>query len=180
MKGIVFTEFIEMVEREFSEEMADRLIDECDLPSGGAYTTVGTYDHSELEKMVSRLAELSGRPSSELVTSFGRHMFGRFFALYPSFFIGATSAMTFLSHIEDVIHSEVRKLYPDVELPQFDVEWPDVDTLVLTYHSPRRLGDLAQGLIEACLAHFGETLALRRENLDEAGQVVRFVVSRQK
>lgn len=48
MKGIVFVEFLEMVESTFSAEMADDIIDACDLSSGGAYTSVGTYPHSEI------------------------------------------------------------------------------------------------------------------------------------
>ena len=40
MKGIVFSEFIDMVDDKFSIEMSERLIDEVELPSGGAYTTV--------------------------------------------------------------------------------------------------------------------------------------------
>ncbi len=45
MKGVVFTEFIEMVEDQFSADMVDDIIDDAQPPSGGAYTAVGTYDH---------------------------------------------------------------------------------------------------------------------------------------
>jgi hypothetical protein len=48
MKGMVFTEFLEMVEAKFSADMVDDIISDSDLPNGGAYTSVGTYDHSEL------------------------------------------------------------------------------------------------------------------------------------
>ncbi|MCX7200840.1 MAG: hypothetical protein NTV17_00650 [Burkholderiales bacterium] len=41
MKGMIFTEFLELVERTYSPEMADDLIDASNLPSGGAYTSVG-------------------------------------------------------------------------------------------------------------------------------------------
>ncbi len=52
MKGIVFTEFLEMVEEKFSPELADRIVEEAELPSGGVYTTVGTYNHGEMIKLV--------------------------------------------------------------------------------------------------------------------------------
>lgn len=176
MKGIVFTEFIEMVEQAFSEETADRLLDECDLPSGGAYTAVGTYDHQEIVSMVVKLAEITGQPVPALVKAFGRHLFGRFFQLYPSFFAGIDSAMAFLAGIENVIHAEVRKLYPDAELPRFDVARPDRKTLVMTYHSDRHMGDLAEGLIEACIAHFGQPLRLERVDLAGTERPVRFTI----
>ena len=41
MKGIIFTEFIEMVEDKFGFEVADNIITNSNLPSGGAYTAVG-------------------------------------------------------------------------------------------------------------------------------------------
>lgn len=178
MKGIVFTEFIEMVEQKFSPETADRLLDECDLASGGAYTSVGTYDHREIVSMVVKLSEISDLPVPVLIKAFGYHLFERFVSLYPSFFLGIASAMEFLARIEDIIHAEVRKLYPDAELPRFDVERRDADTLVLTYHSERHLGDLAEGLIESCIHHFGTPLGLVRENLDQPGQPIRFTISR--
>ncbi|MDP2823705.1 MAG: heme NO-binding domain-containing protein [Sulfuritalea sp.] len=176
MKGIVFTEFIEMVEEKFSQETADRLLDECDLPSGGAYTAVGTYDHQEIVRMVIRLAEISGQPPPTLIKTFGRHLFGRFHVLYPGFFTGVDSAIDFLTRIEDIIHVEVRKLYPDAELPRFEIVRPDERTLVMTYHSDRHLGDLAEGLIEACVAHYGRPLGIVREDLAERGQPVRFTI----
>ena len=55
MKGIIFTEFFDLVEKTFGFDVAERLLDECDLPSGGAYTAVGTYDHSEILTLVGSL-----------------------------------------------------------------------------------------------------------------------------
>ena len=52
MKGMVFTEFLEMVESTFSADMVAAIIDDSAPPSGGAYTSVGTYDHQELVGMV--------------------------------------------------------------------------------------------------------------------------------
>lgn len=176
MKGIVFTEFIEMVEQRFSTSVAYRLLDECELSSGGAYTAVGTYDHRELVRLASKLSEISGLPLSALMKVFAEHLFGRFHVLYPVFFENVNSAFDFLTQVEDFIHPEVLKLYPDAELPRFETERPDRDTLVMTYHSTRHLGDLAQGLIEACIRHFGQPLQLRREDLPGAGQAVRFTI----
>ena len=42
MLGIVFTEFIEMVEETFGADMADDIIDDADIESAGAFTSVGT------------------------------------------------------------------------------------------------------------------------------------------
>ena len=67
MRGVIFTEFLEMVEESYGIETAERVIGACDLASGGAYTSVGTYDHHELLAMVGVLASQSGTPPSALV-----------------------------------------------------------------------------------------------------------------
>ena len=177
MKGIVFTEFIEMVETRFSPQVADRLVDESDLPSGGIYTAVGTYDHKEIVSMVVKLSEISQLPVPALIKAFGEYLFPRFHTLYPGFFEGVPSAMDFLERIESVIHVEVKKLYPDAELPRFDVHRPDEKSLVMVYHSERHMGDLAEGLIVACIRHYGAPLNFQREDLSEAGQPIRFTIS---
>jgi len=42
MKGIVFTEFLDLVEEKFGMEMVDKIITQSELESEGAYTAVGT------------------------------------------------------------------------------------------------------------------------------------------
>ena len=177
MKGIVFSEFIEMVEDAFSPEVADQIIMDADLESGGAYTAVGTYDHSEIVQLVVNLSEATDVPVPDLLNVFGRHLFERFLVLYPTLTEGFTSSFDFLQHLEDHIHSEVRKLYPDADLPHFTFD-QGPDRLVLEYRSQRGFADLAHGLIEGCIKHYGEAIELSRESLDGAKEV-RFGLQRQ-
>ena len=164
MKGMVFTEFLDMVELKFSADMVDDIIEDSQLPNGGAYTAVGTYDHAELVRMAEALAQRSGVPVPALVHAFGLHLFGRFYALYPGFFSGIPTALDFLEGIETVIHTEVRKLYPDAQLPEFDCV-RTMSGLDMVYSSPRHFGDLATGLIEGALLHFGDPVTLTRHDL---------------
>jgi hypothetical protein len=161
MKGMVFTEFMDMVETTFSANMVDDLIEDTQPPSGGAYTSVGTYDHTELVNMVVALSQRTGQPVPALIQAFGSYLFGRFFALYPSFFEGVSSALDFLEGIESVIHTEVRKLYPDAQLPSFECK-RDPTGLNMIYSSPRHFGDLADGLIRGAVAHFGDKLTISK------------------
>lgn len=163
MKGMVFTEFLEMVEAKFSADMVDDIIEDSDLPNRGAYTAVGTYDHEELVKMVVALSKRTNIAAPALVQVFGEHLFGRFNALYPSFFAGVTSALDFLEGIETIIHTEVRKLYPDAQLPKFECKRAP-DGLSMLYSSPRHFGDLAEGLIRGAVAHFGGGVDVIRLN----------------
>ncbi|MGE0483813.1 MAG: heme NO-binding domain-containing protein [Gammaproteobacteria bacterium] len=179
MKGMVFTEFLDMVEQQHSAALVDDIIDACELPSGGAYTAVGTYDHREMVDLVVELSRRLDTPVPDLLQAFGTHLFGRFVAAYPHFFTDVDSAFALLHGIEDVIHKEVRKLYPEAELPRFETAYDGPDRLVMVYRSPRHMEDLAEGLIRACIAHYGESVQLERTSLDEGdGASVRFVLTR--
>lgn len=170
MKGIVFTEFLDMVETTMSADMVDDVIEAAGVPSGGAYTAVGTYDHKEMVSLVGAFSEYSGQPVPALLRQFGQHLFGRFVVLYPVFFEGVDNALEFLARVEGVIHEEVLKLYPDADLPRFDARWTGPGTLTLVYRSPRHMGDLALGLIEGCVAHFGQPLSIARQTLPDGAE----------
>lgn len=71
MKGMVFTQFLDMVEAEFSPEAADKIIVQAGLPSGGSYTSVGTYDHSEIVALVAQLSQETGLHVPAPVEAFG-------------------------------------------------------------------------------------------------------------
>lgn len=178
MKGIVFTEFIEMVEDRFGFEVADKILTSSDLPSGGHYTSVGTYDHSEMVTLTGALSSETGATVPQLLHAYGVHLFGRFAEAYGAFFKNVNDSFTFLEQIEGYIHVEVRKLYPDAELPSFQTERVSDHELVMIYRSERRMGDFAHGLIEGCGKYFNEALQIAKEPLDPRGSRVKFVITR--
>lgn len=175
MKGMVFTEFLEMVEAKFSADMVDDIIDDANPASGGAYTSVGTYSHEELVDMVVVLSNRTQIPVPVLVRTFGEHVFGVFARSFQQFFEGVPDALTFLSGIEDIIHAQVIKLYPDAQLPKFDC-LRDGNQLTMIYHSDRHLADLAEGLIMGCGQHFGDNLTIQRDEVNELS--TRFIVTK--
>jgi hypothetical protein len=179
MKGIVFTEFIEMVESRYSPELVDRIIQAAHLPSGGAYTSVGTYDHAEMWSLVVELSKVTETPMPDLMKAFGEHLLGRFVVAHAAMFAGHQGSFDFLASVDSIIHREVRKLYPDAELPHFEVAERSPQRMVLLYQSPRHFGDLAEGLIRGCARHYGEELRIGREDLPVmAGSRVRFTLER--
>ena len=177
MKGVVFTEFLDMVDDTFGMEMTESIVSGSDLPSGGVYTSVGTYDHNEIVSLVGDLSRKTHIDISELVHVFGRHLMSRFVEIYPAFF-EVSDVLTFLENVDGYIHGEVRKLYPDAALPNIETKRLDGQVLELIYRSHRMMGDLAEGLIEGALVQFGNTHACSREDLpdDDGCQCVKFTL----
>ena len=177
MKGVIFTEFMELVEEQYSIETAEEILARTDLFSEGAYTSVGTYDHRELLTLFAELSHVSGTPIRQLMLAYGRYLFSRFAVLYPKMFEGVTSALDFLEVVETHIYSEVRKLYPDALLPTFESTRINAHSLDVVYQSARPLADMAEALIVGCLEHFGDRFTIERESADnELGRATRFRV----
>lgn len=164
MKGMVFKELLSMVEQNFGEEFADDLIDSLQLDSDGAYTSVGTYDHSEILAIVTKLSEKTGADSRDLVKAFGKHLLATFFKIHPEYF-QVESASAFLSSVDQFIHIEVKKLYPDAELPKLDFSEVNDTTISIAYESKRPFADLAEGLIEMTFEHFKENVSIETTDL---------------
>jgi hypothetical protein len=76
---------------------------------------------------------------------------------------------------------EVLKLYPDAELPRFEYITSEPGRLTIIYRSTRGFADLAAGLIDGCIEHFGENIDVQREDLSGGqGTWVRFSLTRQE
>ena len=157
MKGIVFTILSDMVVEQMGMETWDTLLDQVELPSGGAYTSGALYDDSELFTLVGALSEHSGIPAQELVKAYGVFAFRHLAARSPVPVEPEKMHLKdFLLSLNSVIHTEVKKIYPDADLPNFGFEQPDQHTLVMVYDSHRKLCALCEGLIEGA-AKFFET-----------------------
>ena len=161
MKGIVFNILNEMVEKEFGMEAWDHLLNETDLD--GVYVATATYPDEELMKLVAAASEATAIPVVPLVRSFGEFMVPKFAERYPVFFENQSCLKSFLLTVDEVVHVEVRKLYPEAGLPEFRYENRDDSTLTMLYRSPRKLCALAEGLIAGSATHFGQRYSLAHD-----------------
>lgn len=179
MKGIVFTEFLEMVEEKYGYEIVDKIIDESQLPSGGAYTSIGTYSHAEMVHLITGLSRHTSEDVPSLLKAFALYFFDTLEKTYPHFLEAADNAFDFLESIDKYIHVEVRKLYPDAELPHFETRQLADNKLEMIYASERSMADFAEGLMERAIGYYGESASIVRQNLTADGKKVQFIVTKQ-
>ena len=179
MKGFVFTELLEFVENHHGIVMVDKLISNSTLESKGIYSAVGTYEHSEMVELVTWLSKETKVPIEKLLKIYGEHFFTILYNSYPKFFEKITDCFEFLNTVDNYIHPEVLKLYPDAELPRFETELMDKNQMKIVYHSQKALYPFAEGIIVGLMTHYTEgDYTLNTELLEEDGKVVRFTISR--
>jgi len=169
MKGLVFAEFLEMVDAQFGLDTTEKIIELSDLPSGGAYTNVGTYDHSEIITLVSNLSKETGVDIKTLVVTFGHYLVERFQTLFPKYFKNIDCTLSLLEKVNGYIHVEVQKLYEDAELPEISTKRTPEGGLILNYKSARGMGDLAEGMINGAIDIFGAKYNCDRKELENEG-----------
>jgi hypothetical protein len=154
MKGVVFNLLEEVVRRQYGEEVWDDLLDAASLD--GRYTSLGSYADADLFALVGVAAAKLDLPPQAVVRWFGRSALPLLAERYPEFFAGHASTRSFLLTLNDIIHPEVRKVYPGADVPSFDFSVDASGRLLMGYHSARKLCALAEGFIEGAAAHFGE------------------------
>ena len=157
MKGIVYNLLEECVSREYGADTWDSLLDAAGLD--GVYTSLGSYPDQNLFALVAAASDTLGQPADTVIRWFGRHALPILADQYPRFFAPHRTTRSFVLTLNDIIHPEVRKIYPGADVPVFDFDTSS-DVLVMGYRSSRKLCAFAEGLLEGAADHYGELIAI--------------------
>jgi hypothetical protein len=180
VKGIVFTEFLDLVEDKFGLVMVDHIISSSNLESDGIYTSIGTYRFSEMLQLLQHLSERTEISIDTLLLVYGEHFFSVIEKSYPSLLDTFNDPIDMLSSIENHIHIEVRKIYPDAELPTFNAVEKTANSLTLDYKSSRAMHHFGLGLMNKTFEHFNSTATITMQKIKEDGTEVRFFIKKNK
>ena len=165
MKGIIFTEFLELVEDKFGLELLEEVLEMSE--DEGIYTSVGSYDHKDLVRLIINLSKKTDIDAASLQRVFGQSVFKNLLASLPNKASLAHSNTTF-----QLI--QVAQLYPDAEPPEFSFITTTEAQLVFDYKSARCMSHVCLGLIEGCAEYHGESIAVEMTPQNDDQSVVRF------
>ncbi|MEM7285994.1 MAG: heme NO-binding domain-containing protein [Actinomycetota bacterium] len=161
MKGVIFNVVEEVVVSLWDDDTWDDLLDDAGLD--GSYTALGNYGDEELLALVDAAHRLTEIPVPSLLETIGEHATVRLAERLPGAAEDAGSAREFILRVNDIIHPEVKKLYPQAIPPVFEfTEHTDDDGLVVEYRSRRGLDALAIGLLRGCGHLYGEPVDVDR------------------
>ena len=158
MKGIIFNIVESVVVAEHGIDAWDDVIDESGVL--GAYTSLGTYPDSDLLSIAGAVADRVQATPSSVLRHVGHQGLSRIYDRYPEFFTGHGDVISFLLTVDEIIHPEVRALYPGADVPRFNYNLVDDRTLELTYRSLRKRCDFAEGLILGAAEHYGQNVEI--------------------
>jgi|TARA_B110000261_G_C13082475_1_gene356485 hypothetical protein len=154
MKGFIFTNFVDFVEKSNGLEMVDSMISDCDLPSEGIYSAFLSYEFDELKTLLTYVSRQTKTKPEVLLEKFGRFVFPYLIGKHSYIIEKYSNPLELIAGIENHIHVEVKKLYDDAELPTFSVAKKTENSLTLIYTSSRGLTYFAIGLMKETLDFF--------------------------
>ena len=160
MKGIVFNLLEEVVSREYGEDTWDDLLEEAGLD--GSYTSLGNYDDQQLLALVGAASEKIGLPAGDVVRWYGRSAFPALAGRFQPLLEPHEGVRSFALALNDIIHPEVRKLYPGATPPTFTFDTSSEERLVMGYDSERRMCAFAEGLLLGAGDYFQETVTIEQ------------------
>ena len=160
MKGVVYNLLETCVSRKYGEDTWDALLRSADLD--GAYTSLGSYPDEDLYALVAAASAALGQSPGALIRWFGRGAMPLLADRYPALFAPHANTREFVLTLNDIIHPEVRKLYPGANVPTFSFAGSTDERLVMDYRSARRLCAFAEGLLHGAADHYGEQIEIEQ------------------
>lgn len=169
MKGAVFIALNDMVEETFSMKVWDAVLAKVKPKSEGIYISAASYDDQEIVDLVMSLSEEVDTDVNVLIRAFGQYLFRELNTKFPIFSEMHNNLFDLLSSIHGVIHKEVDKLYENASLPTIDCEVLNHNHLIMNYSSPRKLCQLAEGLIAGAAEFYSVTVDISQSQCEHDG-----------
>lgn len=161
MQGSIYTTFADMVIEKMGMTVWNELLAIVAPQSQGVYTKGMYYDDAEIMALVTALSEKTNIDVPTLVKSFGEYLFSNLYQSSPANISHIDNLKDFLLAIDQVIHKEVKRVYPNAYLPSFEYSEADNGNLIMFYRSKRKLCHLSEGLIASAAKHFKQKITIK-------------------
>jgi hypothetical protein len=156
MKGIVFVNFNEFINELWGDEFWDNLLNEAELPSGGVYTTFGTYDDQKLFTLI-----CLGVDKKNIYVKYAQFVsvkwaFREFYSFAPAGVHNFTDVFESAHTVQSFIHLEADKLDTDT-LPPKSMFLSETPKKILShYQSAGKLCFLCEDILPSPATHTGQ------------------------
>lgn len=148
MKGAIFKLFEDFVCSTYGEDAFDDLLDSAELETTEPFIGPGNYPATDLLALVGEAVATFDTTTESLLQAFGRHAFPALARSVEPLLEGLNTPHEFLSNLEQVIHTEVRKLDAEASPARFTVTELSPTEILFRYDSPYGLFPLVEGFLD--------------------------------
>lgn len=169
MKGMVFNLLEDFVTENFGDDTLDEIYDQATLQTKEPFVGPGMYPDEDFLELVGQICSKLGITPDVASRKFGEYCFPKLSGAHGQFVSRCDNAKDFIKSVDGIVHVEVLKLYPDVELPKFEYPAEESDSLTIEYRSKKKLCFFMEGLIAGCGKHYNENIAIKQEKCYHQG-----------
>lgn len=171
MLGFFLTELKKYIVSDLSEIAWNEVLAKAGLGSK-QYLNGINYPDQELVKIVVNAADLNGMPVGHVLKNFGRFVGRDLFSAYRPLIDPKWKTLDFLENVEETIHKVVRARNRQAEPPRLTINRVASKEVVIEYRSPRKLCQLAQGIVLGVADHYQEPIQLVDETCMHRGDPI--------
>ena len=125
--------------------------------SGEVFDIHQNYPLENLNSIIDSASELSGIKVFDLKEKFGEYMVPDLFVMYHSYLNPNWKTFDVLENTEKVMHGAVRSMNSSASPPVLHVNRVNENLIIIDYHSKRKMGSLAIGIIKGIALFYNES-----------------------
>ncbi len=154
--GSLFFLLKKFVVHVYSEEVWKELLIESGKSPDFEFIMTEAYELADFDNIVSAASDYSGFSTHQLLEMFGEWLVPDLFQVYSTYLRPEWKTWEVLVNTEKVMHGAVRKLNSTAKPPVLHVSEIIGSKLIIDYHSKRKMGSLAVGIIRGITKYYGE------------------------
>lgn len=126
-----------------------------------------SYPIATIGAIIGTASKLTGISVNDLKEQFGEYLVPDLFQLYSSYLKPEWKTFDVVENTELVMHGAVRKLNSTANPPILNVVRVNEKLLMIDYHSKRRMGSLAVGIIKGIAKYYNESEKITIQNMGD-------------
>ena len=158
MHGMVFGELERFVSEKHGKAQSKLLLDKAGI-SNRVYLAVNEYPDAEIVSLVKAAAEMTCAESSAVLEAFGEFIVPSLVKLYGHLLKPEWKTLEVINNTEHAVHTVVRVKNPGAKPPLLKTR-REKESVVLIYHSPRKMCSFAIGIGRGLAKHFREKISI--------------------
>jgi predicted hydrocarbon binding protein len=160
MHGTIFFELKKYIEAKLGGHQGwDRVLSESKL-GARTYEVMADYPDTELIQLISTASGITGMTVPSIVEDFGEFIAPDLLQMYAGVINPQWKTLDVVEHTEDEIHSIVRLHNRDANPPNLKCIRTSENEVVIHYSSPRKLCDVAKGIVKGLAKHYRENISV--------------------
>ncbi|HJU89980.1 MAG TPA: heme NO-binding domain-containing protein [Gemmatimonadaceae bacterium] len=159
MHGLIHAELRRFVTTNLGSAAWDAMLTESGVGTK-AYLATAVYPDAEIVALVGAAVKLTGLPAGKLLHDFGEFMAPTLIGTYKAFVKPEWKTLDLLENTERTIHKVVRMKDAGAQPPHLRATRPSTDEVIIEYDSPRKMCDVAKGIVKGVAAYYKEGVVI--------------------